>query len=365
MIFKQLFDKPSFTYTYFIADRKTGEAVFIDPVDTNIDLYLSLLDAGNYKLKFSIETHVHADHVTASGLLREKTGAQTAVGFFCGAESADHQLHDGDLFEFADGEQINVIATPGHTPGSCSFLWRDRVFTGDTLFIGGCGRTDFQDGNAGQLYDSVTQRLFTLPDETLVYPAHDYKGNWVSSIIQERTSNPRLAGKTRDEFIEIMDNLNLPMPKMIEIAVAANRYCGIEEEEALQIAAAESERIQPSRERRGVQGIINNAKQQVKQIDLDTAKQWLQSGNTILIDVREDAEFASGFIDGAIHLPRGEIKTRIEALSETTDKSARYLLYCASGNRSALAALVMQSLGYTHTASLIGGIAAWRRDQKN
>jgi sulfur dioxygenase len=363
MIFKQLLDKTSFTYTYFLADQATNEAVFIDPVDTNIDLYIAMLEEGNYKLKYSIETHVHADHVTASGMLRDRTGAETAVGFFCGAESADHQLQDGDLFEFAGGEQIHVVATPGHTPGSCSFLWRDRVFTGDALLIGGCGRTDFQGGDPGQLYDSITQRLLTLPDETLVYPGHDYKGNWVSCIIQERLTNPRLAGKTRDEFIGIMENLNLPKPKLIDIAVPANRYCGIDDEEALQIAASEEERIEPSQERRGVLGMINKAKKQIQQIDVETAKQWLNSGDTILLDVRENAEFASGHIEGSLHLPRGMVKAKIETIPECADKSSRYLLYCASGNRSALAALVMQEQGYTNVASLIGGIAAWRKAQ--
>lgn len=361
MIFKQLFDKLSFTYTYFIADPTSKDAIFIDPVDTNIALYRSMLNEGNFQLKYSIETHVHADHVTASGLLREETGAQTAVGFFCGAESADHQLHDGDLFEFADSEQIHVIATPGHTPGSCSFLWRDRIFTGDTLFIGGCGRTDFQGGDSGQLYDSITQRLLTLPDETLVYPGHDYKGNWVSNIVQERTTNPRIAGKTREEFIEIMDNLNLPKPKLIDIAVPANRYCGLEEEEALQMAGSEAERIDPSHERRGVQGIINNAKKNIQQIDLDTAKQWLETKDITLIDVREIAEFNNGHIEGAIHIPRGEIKHNVVTQSETSDKSRCYLLYCASGNRSALAAMTMKNMGYNNTASLIGGYVAWRR----
>ncbi|MCK5190678.1 MAG: MBL fold metallo-hydrolase, partial [Methylococcales bacterium] len=148
MIFKQLFDDATWTYTYFIADPKTKEAILIDPVNTQIDVYLQLLDAEGFSLKYSLETHVHADHITAGGLLRQKTGAQTAVSGLCGAETADVQIKDGDVFEFAGGEEIKVIATPGHTPGSISFLWRDRLFTGDSLLIGGCGRTDFQGGNS-------------------------------------------------------------------------------------------------------------------------------------------------------------------------------------------------------------------------
>ena len=191
MLFKQLFDKESCTYTYLIADLDNKEAVLIDPVDTQLDVYLDLLAEKDLTLKYSLETHVHADHVTASGMLRQKLGAKTAVSSFCGASSADIQIQDGDVFEFGNTESIKVLSTPGHTPGSTSFLWRDRVFTGDALLIGGCGRTDFQGGSAEAQYDSITQRLFTLSDDIIVYPGHDYNGRWISNIAQERTANPR------------------------------------------------------------------------------------------------------------------------------------------------------------------------------
>ena len=236
MLFKQLLDKESCTLTYLIADLKTQEAVLIDPVDTQLELYLQLLKTHDLTLKYSLETHVHADHITASGKLRQQLGAKTAVSALCGAITADIQIQNGDSFEFGDGESIKVITTPGHTPGSISFLWRDRVFTGDSLLIDGCGRTDFQAGNTEQQFDSITQKLFTLADETIVYPGHDYKGRWISNIIQERTTNSRLAGKTKAEFIEIMNKLNLPKPKLIDMAVPANRYCGIDEEFASQVA---------------------------------------------------------------------------------------------------------------------------------
>jgi glyoxylase-like metal-dependent hydrolase (beta-lactamase superfamily II) len=232
MIFRQLFDTASSTYTYLLADEASREAVFIDPVDTHIADYLQLLKAQDWKLKYSLETHVHADHITGSGLLRQHTKAQTGVGQQCGAVAADLQLQHGDTLTFGK-HSIQAIATPGHTPGSMSFLIGDRVFTGDALLINGCGRTDFQGGDAGTLYDSLTQRLFSLPDETLVYPAHDYNGKFVSCIVQERTTNARLAGKTRDEFIRIMNNLNLPKPSLIDMAVPANRMCGIPQEETL------------------------------------------------------------------------------------------------------------------------------------
>ncbi len=360
MIFKQLFDKASCTFTYFIADLESKEAFFIDPVDNHVDEYLALLEKHNLQLKYSFETHVHADHITASGLLRQVTGAKTGIGLHCRTETADYQLEGNEVFTLGPST-FKTIATPGHTAGSMSYLWKDKIFTGDTLFIGGCGRTDFQNGNAGDLFDSVTKKIFTLPGETLVYPGHDYKGNFVSCVFQEKTSNPRLAGKTREEFIEIMDNLNLPVPKLIDKAVPANLYCGIDEDEALQMADP-SEFSQPNKERRGVQGHINRAKQQVKQVDLTTARKMIQTGEVIVLDVREKNEFELGFIENAIHLPCGEVKSSVETLLPTNNKDTSILIYCASGNRSALAGKVMQDLGFSNVISLIGGYIAWKRD---
>ncbi len=228
-IFRQLFDTFSSTYTYLIADVASGEAILIDPVASHVDSYLVILKAMNCQLKYSLETHVHADHITASGMLRLKTHATTGVSQQCGAVTADLQLKEGDVLSLGP-EQIRVIATPGHTAGSITFSWRDRLFTGDSLLISGCGRTDFQGGDAGVLYDSIIQKLFTLPDEMLVYPGHDYSGHRVSSIGQEKTINPRLANKSRAAFIALMNNLNLPKPKLIDVAVPANRMCGVTEE---------------------------------------------------------------------------------------------------------------------------------------
>jgi len=227
MLFKQLFHKESSTYTYLIACTKTKNAVLIDPVNTDIDDYVALLKSHDLTLKYALDTHVHADHVTATGLLKKELGCQVGVSALCGANNPDIHINDGDVFEISDHESIKALSTPGHTAGSVCFLWRDRLLTGDTLLIGGCGRTDFQGGDAGQQYDSITQRLFTLSGDTLVYPGHDYKGQFVSNIAQERLGNPRLANKTKEEFIEIMDNLNLPYPKMIDIAVPANLDCGV------------------------------------------------------------------------------------------------------------------------------------------
>jgi len=232
-MFKQLFDEVSCTLTYLIVDDATKESVIIDPVDTKIDDYLALIEALNLHLIYALETHVHADHVTASGKLRQILGLKTAVSQLCGAESADMQLQEGDTILFGQ-QAIKVIATPGHTAGSVSFLWQDKLFSGDSLLINGCGRTDFQGGDAGVLFDSITQKLFVLADETLVYPGHDYQGRRISCIGQEKAINPRLAAKSREEFIGIMQLLNLPKPKLIDIAVPANRKCGVDENDVLQ-----------------------------------------------------------------------------------------------------------------------------------
>ncbi len=358
MLFKQLFDQETWTYTYLIADPFTKEAVLIDPVNTHIEAYINMLEAHGLKLKYTLETHVHADHITASGLLRQRLGSQTGVSQLCGATTADIQIQDGDVFEFAAGEQIKVIATPGHTSGSISYCWRDRLFTGDSLLIGGCGRTDFQGGDAGAQYDSITQRLFTLPDETLVYPGHDYQKRWVSSIMQERTTNPRLAGKSREQFIDIMNNLNLPKPRLIDEAVPANRYCGLDENERQDAVALRDE--QPLRITTKTEDLVTSAKQQVTEVDVVKAKQLLAEGHIVLVDTREESEYAAGHIEGALLLPRGVLEFKIGAIPELADKGKSVLIYCRTGGRSALASLTMQQLGYTNVLSMAGGFEAWK-----
>ena len=232
-MFKQMFDKESSTFTYLIMDDENKEAVLIDPVISHIDDYIQELELLNCDLKYALETHVHADHITASGLLRDRLSIKTGVSELCGAPSADLQLNDGDMINFGS-QQIKVIATPGHTSGSVSFLWNDRLFTGDALLINGCGRTDFQGGNASILFNSIMSKIFNLPDETLIYPCHDYNGHKVSCVGQEKAINPRLAGKSIEEFVTMMGNLNLPKPKLIDIAVPTNRMCGVLEENILQ-----------------------------------------------------------------------------------------------------------------------------------
>lgn len=373
MIFRQLFDQETWTYTYLIADSASKEAVLIDPVNTHVDEYLALINELGLSLKYSLETHVHADHITAGGLLRQKLGVKTAVSQLCGAELADIQIQDGDVFNFGQGEQIKVIATPGHTKGSISFLWRDRVFTGDCLFVNGCGRTDFQGGDASAQYDSL-QRLFQLPDDTLVYPGHDYNQKWISTIKQEKTTNPRIAGKSREQFIEIMNNLNLPRPRLIDEAVPANRFCGLEEDQrqdaivqrdAAREAAANAPASTTTASAKPIAmsgpEMVAQAKQQITEVNVEKGKQLLAEGGITLVDVREESEYAAGHIDNAILLPRGVLEFKIGNVPELADKAAPVLVYCRTGGRSALAAQTMQKLGYSNVLSMAGGIEAWQK----
>lgn len=223
----QLFDAESSTFTYILAAPGSPDAVIIDPVDHNLERDLAHLERLGLKLAYVLETHAHADHVTSAGRLRDMTGAKTCVPSGCDIPPAEVQLNDGDVVRFGDGEEIRVLHTPGHTAGSMSYVWRGNAFTGDTLLINGCGRTDFQSGSAAALYDSITAKLFTLDDATRVWPGHDYKGQSVSTIGWERRNNARLAGRTRDEFVELMRKLDLPKPKLIDVAVPANRNLGL------------------------------------------------------------------------------------------------------------------------------------------
>jgi sulfur dioxygenase len=223
----QLFDAVSSTFTYILAAPGSDAAVIIDPVDQHVERDLAHLERLGLRLEYILETHAHADHVTSAGRLRQLTGARAAVPSGCGIPPAEVQLQDGDVVRFGGDETIAVIHTPGHTAGSMCYVWRGNVFTGDTLLIDGCGRTDFQGGSAQALYDSITRKLFALPDATRVWPGHDYKGQSVSTIGWEKAHNARVAGRSRDDFIMLMDGLNLPQPKLIDIAVPANRNLGL------------------------------------------------------------------------------------------------------------------------------------------
>ena len=223
----QLFDVESSTFTYILVAADEVSAVIIDPVERHWERDLLHLKRLNLKLAYVLETHAHADHVTSAGKLRELTGAKAAVPSGCGIAPAELQLNDGDVIRFGDDEEIRVLHTPGHTAGSMSYVWRGNDFSGDTLLIDGCGRTDFQSGSSAALYDSVVNKLFALPDPTRMWPGHDYKGQSVSTIGWEKQHNARLANRSCDEFAVLMAGLNLPKPKLIDIAVPANQNLGL------------------------------------------------------------------------------------------------------------------------------------------
>ncbi|MBW4496637.1 MAG: MBL fold metallo-hydrolase [Oscillatoria princeps RMCB-10] len=226
MLFRQLYDNETSTYTYLIADKTTKEAVLVDPVIEQVDREMKLLQELGLTLRYCLETHIHADHITGTGKLRTLTGCQGIVPENASAACADRFLKDGEILRLGDIE-IQAISTLGHTDSHMSYLVNgSHLLTGDSLFIRGCGRTDFQSGDPALMYEHVTQKLFTLPDETLVYPGHDYRGQTVSTIGEEKKYNPRFAGKDRASFIQMMNSLNLPDPKKIAEAVPANERCG-------------------------------------------------------------------------------------------------------------------------------------------
>ena len=264
--------------------------MIIDPVDEQLARDLSVLREHGLKLIWTLETHAHADHITSAGLLAEHAGARTAAPEGCGIGTAAVQLKDGDVVRFGS-EQIKALHTPGHTAGSMSYLWRDHVFTGDTLLINGCGRTDFQSGSAAAMYRSLTEVLFALPDDTTVWPGHDYNGRSHSTIGAEKKGNARVAGKTLAEFKAIMDELNLPRPKRIDEAVPANLSSGLRHD-----AGAPAGRSARPMQTRPAQGYAGDVPPQL-------AFEWWQKGEAVLVDVRTDAEREwVGFVPGAVPL---------------------------------------------------------------
>ena len=340
MFFKQLFDPASSTLTYLIADDTAHEAVLIDPVADQVDRDVRLLREHGLTLKVTLETHVHADHVTAAHALKAATGAQTAVSVDCNAQGYDKLIKDGNVIVFGH-EEILAIATPGHTPGSTSYLWRDRVFTGDTLLIGGCGRTDFQNGSAGALWESITGKLFALDDQTLVYPGHDYKGRRVSSIGEEKRFNARVAGKTREEFLFIMNNLNLPMPSRIQEAVPSNLGAGANQ------AAVQS----APRQWAALEGVA------IQNVSAMQLSEIMASGPVHLLDVRTQREFETVRIAGATNIPMDRLDPAALLAAYGADEPVYCV--CQTGTRSQLAAAKLRAAGFRRVVHVDGGTNAW------
>jgi len=344
-VFRQLFDPTSSTYTYLLADG--GEAVLIDPVFEQVRRDAALLRELGLTLVATLETHVHADHVTGAWLHRERCGSRIAVAAAAGVSGADRLLVPGERLAFG-ARHLEVRATPGHTDGCLSFVLDDRsaVFTGDALLIRACGRTDFQQGSAARLYRSVHEQIFSLPEACLVYPGHDYRGLTVSSVGEERRFNPRLGGDSSEgDFAGSMRHLGLPHPKLIDVAVPANLRCG-------QPAAAGGLPAEPGWAPLAYTfgGIWEIAPE-----DLLAC-----AGAVQIVDVREPAEWHAelGHIDGARLIPLAELLARRGEL----DAARPVVTVCRSGARSAQAAVLLGRAGFGQVANLAGGMLRWRAE---
>jgi glyoxylase-like metal-dependent hydrolase (beta-lactamase superfamily II)/rhodanese-related sulfurtransferase len=338
MIFRQLFDSVSGTYSYLLASRSGGEALILDPVLEKADRYCQLLRELDLRLVKAVDTHLHADHVTGLGELRDRTQCITIMGEQSKADVVSMRVSDGDKV-MIEGLGLDVMYTPGHTDDSYSFLRGDRVFTGDTLLIRGTGRTDFQNGSSRAQYDSIFNRLLKLPDETMVFPAHDYKGDTVSTIGEERRYNPRLQVRSVDEYIELMANLKLPNPKMMDVAVPANMHVGLHQEELAK------------------QGLALSARDAIAS---------LGRPDILLVDLRENSERAKhGTISGALHAPYPSIGENLQPGGMLREVAAatgrRVVFFCAFGERSAMAVAAARSAGLANTAHIEGGIDAWKK----
>lgn len=344
----QLFDPASSTYTYLLFDEVTRDALIIDPVDEQLERDLGTLRQFGLKLVWTVETHAHADHITSAGLLAEHAGAKTAAPSACGISTASMQLREADSLSFGN-QRLDTWHTPGHTGGSMCFLWRSasglHVFTGDTLLINGCGRTDFQSGSAVALYHSITQRLFQLPDATMVWPGHDYKGQTHSTIGHEKIHNARVAGKTEAEFVALMGQLNLPRPRLIDQAVPANLRSGLRQD----ADSAQAVSAHTPNEPRPATGYAGDVSPQL-------AWQWVQAGEAVLVDVRSDAEREwVGFVPDAIaaawkQWPGMTMNPAFDAAVQAAagaqgPSGKKLLLLCRSGVRSIAAAKRATELG--------------------
>jgi glyoxylase-like metal-dependent hydrolase (beta-lactamase superfamily II)/rhodanese-related sulfurtransferase len=336
VIFRQLFDSVSGTYTYLLASRRGGEALIIDPVLEKVDRYLKLMEELDLRLVKAVDTHLHADHITGLGALRDRTRCITVMGEQSGVDVVSMRVAEGDRLSI-EGLCLDVIYTPGHTDDSYSFVLPDRVFTGDTLLIRGTGRTDFQNGDPRAQYESIFGKLLRLPEETMLFPAHDYKGDTVSTIGEEKRYNPRLQVKSVEEYAALMRGLNLPNPKMMDVAVPANMRQGLLQEEVARRGWA----VAPE----------------------DVAA-LVAAGEVVLVDLREKSERERhGSIPGSLHAPYPDLAENIQPgglLPELAHSGGRKLVfYCAYGERSAMAVQAAQEAGLACARHVQGGMKAW------
>ncbi|HKT99727.1 MAG TPA: MBL fold metallo-hydrolase [Paraburkholderia sp.] len=347
MIFRQLFDAVSSTYTYLLGDAESGEALLIDPVYEHVPRDLALLQELGLRLQTTLDTHVHADHVTGAWRLRQRCGSQIALAAAVGAEGVDRPLHDGERVAFGK-RHLEVRATPGHTSGCLTYVLDDErmAFTGDSLLIRGCGRTDFQGGSPQQLFTSVRERILTLPDDCLLYPAHDYRGITVTSVAEERRFNPRLGGDVDlGDFAGYMNNLNLPHPRQMAVAVPANLRCGKPEGEA---PVAETPDWAPLILR--FSGVW----------EIEPMALLEHAASFQIVDVREAPEFIDrlGHLPDARLVPLSQLMGRLDEL----DRERPVVAVCRSGVRSAQASVLLTKAGFARVANLAGGMLRWKAE---
>ena len=343
MLFRQLYDAVSSTYTYLLADENSREAIIIDPVFEQMHRDLALLRELDLTLKIVADTHAHADHVTAAWILKQKTGCRIALAAAAGAENVDIPLQHGDQFG-VDGITLEVRATPGHTNGCLTYVLADRsmCFTGDTLLIRGCGRSDFQQGDAARLFQSVTEQIFALPDTCTVYPAHDYSGRTESSVGEEKQFNPRAGGGANEkDFVHYMNAMQLPHPKKLAEALPANMRSGMPEDGRLppepdwadiRITYAGIPEVEP-------EWVIQN------------------QPSVTIVDVRETDEVDEPLdgLNNAMSIPLSQLRDRLAEVP--TDKPVVTL--CRSGKRSSLALGILKAAGHDKVANIHGGVLHW------
>jgi len=337
MIFRQLFEPISSTYTYLLASRTGGEALIVDPVLEKVERYIQLLGELDLKLVKAVDTHTHADHITGLAALRDLTRCVTVMGERCKVDVVSMRVREGDTIDI-ESISLDVLETPGHTDDSYSFMLADRIFSGDALLIRGTGRTDFQNGDAAASYHSLFGKILKLPDETFVFPAHDYKGDTCSTIGEEKAHNPRLQVGSLDEYVDIMNNLNLPNPKQMDVAVPANLRIGYEQADP----------------------VIRNGTLSVAE-----ARAIWKKDDFVFIDLRENSERQrDGIIPGSVHAPYVKLDQFIKSdgllnvMAAQTGKTT--VLYCAFGERSAMALMEMNRAGIHGVKHIGGGFKAWR-----
>jgi glyoxylase-like metal-dependent hydrolase (beta-lactamase superfamily II)/rhodanese-related sulfurtransferase len=345
LIFRQLFDPQSSTYTYLLGDDKTNDAILVDPVFEQVRRDAALVNELGLKLVATVETHVHADHVTGGWMLKRQFGSGIVISKASNAQGADRYIVDGDMISFGE-RYVQVRGTPGHTDGCLTYVLDDEsmAFTGDCLLIRGSGRTDFQQGEAHEMYRSVHSRIFTLPERCLLYPGHDYRGLTVTSVGEERKFNPRLGGQIGEQdFAGYMENLNLPHPKQIDVAVPANMRCGKPKGEVDALDAQNWAQLKYT-----FAGIWEIEPQVFEEA----------AGRAQLIDVRESAEYTGplGHIHGSKLIPLGELGKHTDEL----DGNRPIVAVCRSGARSAQAVVLLQKAGFSSVANLAGGMLRWR-----